>query len=47
MENYPDVEKSAQIIQHDVQGFIVNILQKWFCCINNSNCYQVEHFHKT
>jgi len=51
VENYPDFEKLAHVIQHGLQGFIVkNIegertevnylshnLQKWVCCINNSN----------
>ena len=59
VENHPDFEKLAHVIQHGLMGFLVkniegesmeandfsHILQKWVCCVNNSNCYQ--RFHKT
>jgi len=51
VENSPDFEKLAHVIQHGLQGFIVKNIEgesmeaKWVCCINNSKCY--KRFHKT
>ena len=47
VENYPDFEKLAHVIQHGLRRFKVqntegksteanNVSHKWVCCVNNS-----------